>query len=93
MGEKLRYVNIGSRRVHMSVRFIRNLIQIQYTTHLYLKTVLDRLFLINRCVHNFNIKFKEIRNKNDVLVRKTIFYYQKHCQSPKLVDLMTTRRI
>ena len=56
-------------------RLIRNLIQIQHSTHRYIRNVLNRFFLMNRSDRNFEYGIQRDQIGNDTLNHRTIMKY------------------
>nr|YP_009992657.1 Ycf2 [Oenothera curtiflora]YP_009992674.1 Ycf2 [Oenothera curtiflora]QNO33319.1 Ycf2 [Oenothera curtiflora]QNO33336.1 Ycf2 [Oenothera curtiflora] len=56
-------------------RWIRNLIQIQYSTHGYIRNVLNRFFLMNRSDRNFEYGIQRDQIGNDTLNHRTFMKY------------------
>ena len=56
-------------------RLIRNLIQIQYSTYVYIRNVLNRFFLKNRSDRNFEYGIQRDQIGNDTLNHRTIMKY------------------
>nr|YP_009769219.1 hypothetical chloroplast RF21 [Clitoria ternatea]YP_009769236.1 hypothetical chloroplast RF21 [Clitoria ternatea]QIS99920.1 hypothetical chloroplast RF21 [Clitoria ternatea]QIS99937.1 hypothetical chloroplast RF21 [Clitoria ternatea] len=56
-------------------RLIRNLIQIQYSTHGYIRNVLNQFFLMNRFDRNFEYGIQRYQIGNDTLNHRTIIKY------------------
>ena len=55
--------------------FIRNLIQIQYSTYGYIGNILNRFFLMNKSDRNFKYKIQRDQIGNDTLNYKSIMKY------------------
>nr|YP_010154543.1 hypothetical chloroplast RF2 [Scutellaria meehanioides]YP_010154562.1 hypothetical chloroplast RF2 [Scutellaria meehanioides]QQX27779.1 hypothetical chloroplast RF2 [Scutellaria meehanioides]QQX27798.1 hypothetical chloroplast RF2 [Scutellaria meehanioides] len=56
-------------------RLIRNLIQIQYSTHGYIRNVLNRFFLMNRSDRNFEYGIQRDQIGKDTLNHRTLMKY------------------
>ncbi|CAH1435249.1 unnamed protein product [Lactuca virosa] len=56
-------------------RLIRNLIQIQHSTHRYIRNVLNRFFLTNRSDRNFKYGIQRGQIGNDTLNHRTLMKY------------------
>nr|QZJ37447.1 hypothetical chloroplast RF21 [Aquilegia yabeana]QZJ37463.1 hypothetical chloroplast RF21 [Aquilegia yabeana]QZJ42793.1 hypothetical chloroplast RF21 [Aquilegia kansuensis]QZJ42809.1 hypothetical chloroplast RF21 [Aquilegia kansuensis] len=56
-------------------RLIQNLIQIQYSTHGYIRNVLNQFFLMNRSDRNFEYGIQRDQIGNDTLNHRTIMKY------------------
>nr|YP_010185595.1 Ycf2 protein [Epilobium hirsutum]YP_010185612.1 Ycf2 protein [Epilobium hirsutum]QVL23092.1 Ycf2 protein [Epilobium hirsutum]QVL23109.1 Ycf2 protein [Epilobium hirsutum] len=56
-------------------RWIRNLIQIQYSTHGYIRNVLNQFFLMNRSDRNFEYGIQRDQIGNDTLNHRTFLKY------------------
>ncbi|MFS7891465.1 Protein Ycf2 A [Helianthus anomalus] len=56
-------------------RLIRNLIQIQHSTHRYIRNVLNRFFLMNRSDRNFEYGIQRDQIRKDTLNHRTLMKY------------------